>query len=98
MRDLEFSEDDIILNLSVPSQNNSNKKMKEILKNKYMRQKVCIGKSDKKRFYEDDTGIHFDIEEFDEYTVTLTRNFQIVNTTEEEFLNAVKQIDLMRFD
>ena len=42
MRDLEFSEDDIILNLSVPSQNNFNKKMKEILKNKYRDKKFVL--------------------------------------------------------
>jgi len=42
MKDLEFKQEDILLHLKVPSQSNFNRKVKEILGEKYERQKLEI--------------------------------------------------------
>ena len=92
--DLNLSENNIILRLMVPSQNNFQKAIKEELGEKYDRQRFYIRKSDKKKI----TGYDDDFVENDDYVVCCSRFFKLNDISEEDFLIEIRKINLSRFN
>ena len=90
--DLKLTEDNIVLQLKVPSQQNFNKKIKEMLKDKYTRQKFHI-KKDTKVFVSEEN-----LSDDDQYIVSTTRYFKLTDITIDEFIEKLNEIDKLRYN
>ena len=98
LHDLNLTDDNIVFDINVPSQQNYCKKMKEVLKNKLCRQKVYVNKENKYKFYQgehDDDDITFMDDE--EYTVSTTRWFKLVDIELNDFFEKLTEINKERF-
>ena len=99
MHDLNLTEDNIVFDIFVPSQQNYCKKLKEVLKNQFCRQRVYVNKEKGMKFYEgetDDDDVTFMDDE--EYTVSATRWFKLNDITLFEFIEKLRDINLSRFN
>ena len=98
LNDLHLTEDDFLLNITVPSQTNFSKRVTEELKDKFKREKVYVNKTTKQKYYEeeDDDGPAFEDNEL--WTCSVTRWFKLnSNITIDDFINLVKNLNDERF-
>ena len=98
LNDLHLTEDDFLLNITVPSQTNFSKRVTEELKDKFKREKVYVNKTTKQKYYEeeDDDGPAFENNEL--WTCSVTRWFKLnSNITIDDFINLVKNLNDERF-
>ena len=85
--------------MQLPSYNNFSKKINETLKKNINREKVFYNKTTKKIYFGDIEEYDTDADEEDNsYSVSITKFFNIIGITENEFIDKVKQIDLLRFE
>ena len=98
MNDLALRQTNILLRIQVPSQTNFMKKMREIFRNFFRREKVYFNKESHEKMYESE-GI--DDEAFENegvWLATVTRWFNIINTTEDRFIEMVRELNYSRFE
>ena len=98
MNDLHLTNENIILKLQVPSQTNLTKRLKEVLKDNYIRQKVFYNKTSGYKYYEGEINEEPSFEDSDDWIVSINRWFNIINITIDEFLEKIKQINNERFE
>ena len=99
MNEYDITEDNVILHLRVPSQQNFLKKVKEVMKAKF-NENAFLARQKK---YKDRTtnDIYYNEDELDDerqYITSVTRWFNIVGISEEKFIRIVKQIHKSRFN
>jgi hypothetical protein len=97
LKDENLTVQNIVFKIKVPSSMNFSKRIKEVLKEKYVREKVYCVKGVGK-FYADEIEGEPTFLDDNEYTVSITRWFKLVNITLEEFKNTLNSIDLERFE
>jgi len=93
MKECEILESDILIDLNVPHAINFFNKCKEVLKKHIIYEVKYISKAN-------DNFIDItDLDEYDseEIRVSITRNFNIKNITEIDFINKIKQVNEMRY-
>lgn len=93
-----FKTENIVFCIKLPSYDNFNKKLNEMLSKNIYREKVFYNKTTKKIYFGELDEYDVDIDdEDDSYSVAVTKFFNIIAMTEKEFIEKVKQIDLLRF-
>ena len=93
MKECEIPESDILIDLNVPHAINFFNKCKEVLKKHIIYEVKYISKAN-------DNFIDItDLDEYDseEIRVSITRNFNIKNISEIDFINKIKQVNEMRY-
>ena len=99
MNEYDLTEDNVILHLRVPSQQNFLKKVKEVMKTKFnenaflARQKKYKDRTTNDVYYNED-----ELDDERQYITSVTRWFNIVGISEEKFIRTVKQIHKSRFN
>ena len=99
MNEYDITEDNVILHLRVPSQQNFLKKVKEVMKAKFNENAFLV----RQKKYKDRTtnDVYYNEDELDDerqYITSVTRWFNIVGISEEKFIRTVKQIHKSRFN
>ena len=100
LNDLELTEDNIILHLKVPSQQNFHKRIKEVLKKEY-EQDAFIVKQRKYINKCNSNDIIYDVDDLDDsasYITSVTRWFNIEGISEKTFLRLVNGINKSRYN
>ena len=100
MSECNLKASNIMIKIKVPSQCNFTKRVRELLKNKFKRlvrfyREITVNGNENIREYltEDDN----EDEDEDELKVSVTRFFKLIDITENDFIDEVFKINMMRF-
>ena len=97
MQDLALTDENIIFKLNVASSANFTKKVKEVLKHQFQRQKVYYNKWLGMRYYEGSSD-EPDFEQDERWLTTVNRWFKLIDITINEFIDKIQEINDKRFD